>query len=136
MPSQKSRIYLLLTGLTILGYVWVGLALGRETGESVIVCPIKTVSGIPCPACGSTRSVIQLVQGDFWGAIQSNPFGLLIFITLIFTPLWLIYDITTKKESLWQFYQNVESFVRRKKIAVFLILLVLANWLWNISKGI
>lgn len=136
MPSQKSKIYFLLAGLMIMGYLWIGIAFARGTGSAIMVCPVKTASGFPCPTCGSTRSVIKLLERDFVGAINANPFGLIVFIILLITPLWLTYDVLHKRDSLWRFYNKVESFVRKKKVAIFLIVVVIANWCWNISKGL
>jgi len=120
----------------ILGYLWVGVALTKGVDSRIMVCPIKVVTGFPCPACGSTRSVVNLIEGNLLGAVKSNPFGFLVFGILLFTPFWLAYDFISKKESLWQFYQSVESFVRKRKVAIILIILVIANWFWNISKGL
>ena len=36
-------------------------------------CPLKTLSGVPCPACGSGRAVVALSQGHWYQAFQWNP---------------------------------------------------------------
>ncbi len=36
-------------------------------------CPLKTISGVPCPACGSGRAAIALSQGHFGEAFRWNP---------------------------------------------------------------
>jgi Protein of unknown function (DUF2752) len=41
--------------------------------EFVPPCPLKTVTGIPCPFCGMTRGVTSLVHGDFAHALLMNP---------------------------------------------------------------
>jgi hypothetical protein len=41
--------------------------------EFVPPCPLKTVTGIPCPMCGMTRGVTSLVHGDFVHALLMNP---------------------------------------------------------------
>ena len=134
MSSQKDRIYTLLSGLIALGYGWITInsIIGLESKR--IVCPIKLITGIPCPSCGSTRSVLNLFEGDFLSAIHTNPLGLLIFIFLLVCPIWLLCDFILKKETLWIYYQKMETILRNKKIAIPLVLLVLINWVWNISK--
>ncbi len=136
MSSPKSRIYFLLTGLFILGYTWIITAFLKGVESKVIVCPIKIISGYPCPSCGSTRSLVKLIEGDFLGAIYANPFGLIIFLILSIGPIWLIYDFSFKKESLWLFYNKIESFIKKRNTAIFIIIMVLTNWLWNLSKGL
>jgi hypothetical protein len=134
MPSSKDRIYILLSGLIVVGYSWiiVNSIIGQEAKR--IVCPIKMSTGIPCPSCGSTRSVLMLIEGDLHLALYTNPFGLLIFAVLLIGPFWILYDYLLKKDTLWIFYYKVETILKNKKIALPLILLVIINWIWNISK--
>jgi hypothetical protein len=100
------------------------------------ICIIKHVTNIPCPSCGSTRSVLSLLQGNFIDAIYLNPIGLLLVIIMIIAPIWIFYDIITKKESFLNSYKKLEFLLQQKKIAIPSILLILSNWIWNISKGL
>ncbi len=43
----------------------------RSTGISLF-CPVFAVTGIKCPGCGITRSIIHLVRGDFVTALNYN----------------------------------------------------------------
>lgn len=40
-------------------------------------CPLRSLTGIPCPLCGATRSVVALVHGDPVAALVWNPLGVL-----------------------------------------------------------
>jgi hypothetical protein len=35
----------------------------------------RNLTGLPCPFCGTTRSVGNLLLGDFQGALSMNPLG-------------------------------------------------------------
>ena len=39
-------------------------------------CLIRSAFGVECPACGTTRMVLVLLQLDFPAALQANPFML------------------------------------------------------------
>ncbi|HYN93759.1 MAG TPA: DUF2752 domain-containing protein [Pilimelia sp.] len=41
-------------------------------------CPLRWLTGVPCPACGMTTASVALVRGDVSGALAANPavFGL------------------------------------------------------------
>ena len=40
----------------------------------VPLCPLKTITGIPCPACGGTRAMRALIgHGDLLTAFRFNP---------------------------------------------------------------
>jgi len=134
----RNKLYAILAAACAAGYTWLLLTYYRNiSNESDFgVCLFKQVTGIPCPSCGSTRSVLSLLRGDFAGALFWNPFGILIMLILIISPAWMIYDIVLRKESLYIFYNRSEQFFKRKWIAIPAITLVLLNWIWNIYKGL
>jgi hypothetical protein len=64
-------------------------------------CPLRTLTGVPCPLCGSTRGVIAAVHGDIAGAITLNPASLIVLVLAVMLvigwrvervriPVWLI----------------------------------------------
>jgi hypothetical protein len=80
--------------------------------------------------------VLSLLNGDISEALWINPIGALLLPMLVVIPLWIIFDLITKKSSLHNFYLKIEVVIRRKAVAVPAIVLVIANWMWNISKGL
>lgn len=38
-----------------------------------LVCPLKEVTGWPCPTCGTTRALFALLRGDLAAALGWNP---------------------------------------------------------------
>lgn len=46
-------------------------------------CVFKELTGIPCPTCGSTRSVVYLSHGDILSALAMNPLTALCLIAAI-----------------------------------------------------
>ena len=59
--------------------------------EGPIVCPIRLTTGIPCPACGTTRSIAAITEGNFDDALRFNPLG---FAVIFFALLWAIKPAT------------------------------------------
>ncbi len=41
-------------------------------------CPLRTLTGIPCPLCGMTTAATGLASGDLGAALAANPFVLLL----------------------------------------------------------
>ena len=138
MKLNRNRLYIILLTACFAGYFWLYLNstnyLIKHT--STEVCLIKNVTGIPCPSCGSTRSVIAITHGNFFDALSLNPFGFLIAFIMLILPLWIILDILRRNDSLYSFYKRLETFLKKPRYAVPLILLVLLNWIWNITKGL
>ncbi|MEV6342978.1 DUF2752 domain-containing protein [Actinoplanes sp. NPDC051851] len=55
--------------------VWPALTASTGLG---LPCGMRTLFGIPCPACGMTTAAVALMRGDAGGALRANPviFGL------------------------------------------------------------
>jgi hypothetical protein len=43
--------------------------------HDAVVCPLRAVTGIPCPLCGMTTSVTNTVRLDLVDAIAASPAG-------------------------------------------------------------
>ncbi|HAQ18251.1 MAG TPA: DUF2752 domain-containing protein [Prolixibacteraceae bacterium] len=134
----RNKLYVLLSSACAAGYIWLMLIYHRNVTLSLEpgVCMFKRVTGVPCPSCGSTRSVLSILNGDIFGAILWNPIGIIIVFILLVFPFWIIYDVLFRKDTLYRFYNRSELFLRRNWIAIPAILLVLLNWIWNILKGL
>ena len=59
------------------GALGLGLAASRLPVRLGPPCPLRLLTGVPCPLCGTTTSVIELLGGDLTGALAANPFGVL-----------------------------------------------------------
>lgn len=46
-------------------------------------CVFRGLTGIPCPTCGSTRSVVHLAHGDILSALAMNPLTTLCLMAAI-----------------------------------------------------
>ena len=48
-----------------------------------VACPLRTITGIPCPLCGMTTSVTAVMHFDLLGAIGANPAGPLVVMAAL-----------------------------------------------------
>jgi hypothetical protein len=69
--------------------------------DPVPPCPLRTLTGVPCPLCGSTRGVIAAVHGHVGHALALNPasLGVLVLAAMLVLgwrvdrvriPIWCI----------------------------------------------
>ena len=135
---SRNKLYVFLSSACAAGYIWLILTYNRDISNSVEpgVCLFKRLTTIPCPSCGTTRSVLSILHGDFAGALYWNPFGLILALALIITPFWLSYDLAGHNDTLSRAYNHTEKILKQKWIALPLIGLVILNWIWNIYKGL
>ena len=69
-------------GLAAAGAAVVYPTVHRLTGLSW-PCPLRTVTGIPCPTCGMTTAATSLAGGRLHDALAANPFILLLVAATI-----------------------------------------------------
>ena len=133
----RSKLYTLLAIACLAGYIWLGYNLTNAISQNNFgVCIIKESTGYPCPSCGSTRSVVSLINGNLRDALYWNPIGLILVVILVVTPFWLGFDLVLKKQSVLNFYDRIEHVFQQRKYAIPAIILVLLNWIWNFYKGL
>ncbi len=140
MNLNPHRLYGILSVACGAGYGWLYYSTISHHGASNLhsfeVCLFKAATGLPCPSCGSTRAVLALMAGNAHEALLLNPFGFVIAIVMLLAPVWICYDLLSKETTLFDFYCCLETWVRKPTIAFPLVLLVIINWIWNISKGL
>lgn len=136
---QKNKLYLFIVIACFVGYGWLFFSLSKQKqfqDDEFTVCFFKKITDIPCPSCGTTRAVIEISKGEFISSIFLNPFGIIVALIMMICPIWIGYDYFLKKETFFQFYKKAEAFLGIKKVAIFCIILVLLNWIWNINKNL
>ena len=135
MVLSRNKLYLLLFIACLAGYIWLFFVTSNTANKiSADVCVIKHLTSVPCPSCGSTRSVVSLANGNFKEALIFNPLGYIVAAIMLVTPLWIILDLATRKKTLFDFYKKIEIQLKKPKIAIPFILLLIFNWIWNIAK--
>lgn len=70
----------LLVGLVAMAW------LARRLGLPLPGCPLRELTGVPCPFCGSTRAFAALAELNFLGAFRLNP--LVSFAALVAGAVW------------------------------------------------
>jgi hypothetical protein len=58
-----------------------------------LACPLRTITGIPCPLCGMTRACVAAVHGHLGTSLAFNPGGLLVLLVALaalIRPQWLV----------------------------------------------
>lgn len=62
----------------------IGFALPPEGVPHLTMCWFYAVTGLPCPACGLTRSFSAILHAEFALAWRMNPFGYVAVVTALF----------------------------------------------------
>jgi putative exporter of polyketide antibiotics len=78
--SRREKLKERLKLCLIIGSIYLGLSIFS------VGCPLRFLSGIPCPGCGMTRAVWYALQLDFASAVYYHP---LFFLAPLMVLLFL-----------------------------------------------
>ncbi len=92
-------------------------------------CVFRSITGLPCPTCGSTRSVVLLSHGHFCRAFAMNPAVTVAVLGAVFGFLYRIATLALElPEPAVRLSVPEKNFIRITAILVFLL-----NWIYLIK---
>ena len=107
MQSATAPVALDVKRLRIAGIVMLAgaFALRFLSLPSIVVCPLRATTGVPCPFCGMTRSVAAIGRGDLGASLTFNPGGiLLVVLAIVVVVAWRWRRITIPTWGLVAFF--------------------------------
>ena len=107
-----------------------GVALATP-GIQLPRCAFKTITGLPCPTCGVTRTIIALSRGDVARAMFLNP---LAAIACAFGLLYLLYAAAVLALRLPRFRPTVSA-AGARRVRIGAVAVLVTNWIWLIATG-
>jgi hypothetical protein len=91
-------------------------------------CPIRAVTGLPCPGCGLTRATMQFVRGDFAGSFQTHAFAPIFLFTLLLMGIALVLPKSKRNNMI----MKVAHFERRSGITAWVLSLLMFYWAFRL----
>ena len=61
-------------------------------------CPLRYLTGIPCPTCGMTRSFMAIAQGHWSQALAQHWFGPMLFCSFLVAVLHIIGELVLDRQ--------------------------------------
>jgi len=92
-------------------------------------CVFKGITGIPCPTCGATRSVVLLSKGYLATAFAMNP---LVTLSLIAAVTYFLYSVITLTFNIPQLSFLLTDH-EKKAVHTMAVILILVQWAYLIS---
>jgi hypothetical protein len=127
LEIDHEALWLMVGGASI---CLLGVALATP-GIELPRCLFKTLTGLPCPTCGVTRTVIALSRFDVQRALFMNP---LAAIACVAGLLYLLYAAAVLLLRLPRLRPTVSD-VDARRIRIVAIATLAINWVWLIGTG-
>jgi hypothetical protein len=90
------------------------------------LCLFRSVTGMPCPTCGSTRAMFAIGRGDIATALALNP---LLVLALAVGVVWLAGQALLPGET-----RAWAAIVRRRHAWLALLAALLLNWIYLFAR--
>ncbi len=122
---MNKRKILFLTGIVLfflgagylLFYLFFHIDLYKLTPLAHMKCGFRKLTGLYCPGCGGTRSVVALAKGQFLTSLYYHP------LPFYFTALYINFAV----RHLFPKYLKPAKF--RMVYVILLVVLLLGNWI-------
>jgi hypothetical protein len=88
LPRRSFKISgerLALTTVSSLGAAWI-----QQHHNPGVLCPLRRMTGVPCPICGSTTVFMEAGGGHWAQAVLANPFTVAAWVVFLIAPVLAI----------------------------------------------
>lgn len=110
------------------GVLVTGAVLAVTSLKLPLFCPLRIVTGIPCPLCGMTTGTVAVLRGDVGAAVAANPFSLAV-------PFGAVGGILDRLRLIVKNRPRREWSRRARRIALATFALVLsASWVFQLFR--
>jgi len=93
-------------------------------------CPIRAVTGVPCPGCGLTHSLAALAGGHWSEAVADHPLGPVVAVV----GALLLAGAVLPRANAGRLASRVRGLERALWLDVLLVIAAFAAWGWRLWR--
>jgi uncharacterized protein (DUF2062 family) len=97
-------------------------------------CGFKQRTGLPCPTCGMTTSVLAFSQGRIWTAFHTQPAAA--FLCCVIAVAAILALLVAVFAVYFRFLERFFAEVKAKHIILALIVIVVAGWAVTLARAL
>ena len=116
------------SGQRVAAFAVAALALANlhVPGRPATVCPLRALTGVPCPFCGGTTAAVHIGHLDLLGALRANP--VVVVGAIVAATMPAVLAITSRRRGAWP------SWVTRRTMTAAVILAVAFSEVWQLVR--
>jgi glycerol-3-phosphate acyltransferase PlsY len=100
-----------------------------HTGGQGIPCPLRTLTGVPCPFCGMTTATVALTHGEWAVAARTSPLAYLVAALVVGTAPLLVARAAGQAGP-----PRPWSAAARKRTSRIVAVIVAASWVFQLHR--
>ncbi len=127
MYSVPEHITMFGAGAAAIGAVYPMIM--AHTGGQGLPCPLRTLTGVPCPFCGLTTATVALTHGEWATAAKTSPLAYLAAILVVGTAPVLVARVLGVAP-----LPRPVSRVARRRVSRVMIVVVALSWLFQLHR--
>jgi len=132
---SNKQVKICISILICIGVLYVSLFSFFELNKSNInFCLLKSITGFPCPTCGTTKDFYLLLDGEIYKSLLMNPLGLVVFVGSVSFIFLLFFDYFVGTKIVNNLIDKTKVLPLNHKIVISVFLLLLLNWIWTVIK--
>ena len=85
--NTKKIKFIKVLSLIVIGIFIIFLLMKKFSSITGSICLIRGVIGVPCPSCGMSRAITEVINGDIIKAFKFHPLFWLPFVVMFFLIL-------------------------------------------------
>lgn len=127
MYSVPENITMFSAGAAAVGAVYPMIV--AHTGGQGLPCPLRTLTGVPCPFCGLTTATVALSHGQWATAAKTSPLAYLVAFVAAGTAPILVARAFGKAP-----LPTPSSDRTRRRVTRGMIAIVALSWLFQLHR--
>lgn len=127
MYSVPEHITLFGAGAAMVGAAYPAVV--AHTSLHGLPCPLRTITGVPCPFCGLTTATVALTHGEWGAAARTSPLAYLAAALVVGTAPILLARLAgmIRPPRPW-------SAAARKRTRLIVAVIVAASWVFQLHR--